>query len=405
MNGTVPMDLRVLSRSGPPVGLADGSLTVMSRETGGAEVGLDHLTSLGHNSQTLDTSRRSQTLERKLKRRKCVADNMTVPMGMTYLEARSVKQPTMADYTKRFHEFRAWADLHQLLLMKPEDLDLALVEFLQELFDRERGVNDGVRVVAACKFLPATHCKGARNQSSQGESRFEGLEFGRTTSAKDAHASGGDGSSSWNLNERVQDQHGYPDVLPIHHLSEARGMQLFDSQAVSPTARDGHPALQSLGHSPPSIGGSDSGENQHFRCVGDSGFRPMARRLSQKHDAREEAVRRLVDRLPCRISKSLQPRTANPEARQSGNDVVCHRHGGATHDVLSRRRSLLEVKQHGRWASDNSLKRYVKEARLQTEVAKVPEPIRLYGLHFLQLLPDLLTQARKVPKPPVGISL
>ena len=215
------------------------------------------------------------------------------------------------------------------------------------------------------QVLPATHCKGARNQSSQGESRFEGLEFGRTTSAKDAHASGGDGSSSWNLNERVQDQHGYPDVLPIHHLSEARGMQLFDSQAVSPTARDGHPALQSLGHSPPSIGGSDSGENQHFRCVGDSGFRPMARRLSQKHDAREEAVRRLVDRLPCRISKSLQPRTANPEARQSGNDVVCHQArrsnsrcavkeevflGGETTWKVGQRQLTQAVRQRGKTA-------------------------------------------------------
>ena len=40
------------------------------------------------------------------------------------------------------------------------------------------------------------------------------------------------------------------------------------------------------------------------------------------------------------------------------------RHGGASHDILSNRRSLLEVKRRGLWRSDASLKRYGKEAKV-----------------------------------------
>ena len=47
------------------------------------------------------------------------------------------------------------------------------------------------------------------------------------------------------------------------------------------------------------------------------------------------------------------------------------RHGGASHDVASKVRSLLEVKKRGRWISDNSLRRYQKSVVLLTEEARL----------------------------------
>ena len=78
------------------------------------------------------------------------------------------------------------------------------------------------------------------------------------------------------------------------------------------------------------------------------------------------------------------------------------RHGGATHDILTRRRSMLEVKQRGRWGSDASLKRYVKLARLQTELAKVPIQTRQFGLQVLHDLPAILSQELCPNLPPLG---
>jgi hypothetical protein len=49
------------------------------------------------------------------------------------------------------------------------------------------------------------------------------------------------------------------------------------------------------------------------------------------------------------------------------------RHGCAAHDLLSRRRTLLEVKHKGRLATDGSLKKYAKATRLQKEMDKLPQ--------------------------------
>ena len=49
------------------------------------------------------------------------------------------------------------------------------------------------------------------------------------------------------------------------------------------------------------------------------------------------------------------------------------RHGGASHDLLSRRQTLLDVKHKGRSATDGSLKIYTMATRLQMEMVKLPQ--------------------------------
>ena len=54
------------------------------------------------------------------------------------------------------------------------------------------------------------------------------------------------------------------------------------------------------------------------------------------------------------------------------------RHGGASHDLLTKSRSVEAVKRRGRWRSDSSLKRYGKETRILSELNKVaPQVIEL----------------------------
>ncbi len=55
-----------------------------------------------------------------------------------------------------------------------------------------------------------------------------------------------------------------------------------------------------------------------------------------------------------------------------GLSAYSPRHGGASHDLLTGSRSLQEVKRRGRWASDESLKRYGKETKLIEVMARVP---------------------------------
>lgn len=46
---------------------------------------------------------------------------------------------------------------------------------------------------------------------------------------------------------------------------------------------------------------------------------------------------------------------------------------------------------------------YVKEARLQSELAKVPQVVREYGTNILSQLPMLIAKPHMTPKPPFGI--
>ena len=88
--------------------------------------------------------------------------------------------------------------------------------------------------------------------------------------------------------------------------------------------------------------------------------------------------------------------------QELGVTLYTLRHGGATHDILARRRTMLEIKQRGRWSSDVSLKRYVKQARLQTELRKVSPQVKEYGALILKNLPCLLRNPKMTPPAPIG---
>jgi len=58
------------------------------------------------------------------------------------------------------------------------------------------------------------------------------------------------------------------------------------------------------------------------------------------------------------------------------------RHGGASDDAISKRRSLLEIKKRGQWRTDQSLKRYAKESKVSEELQKIPLAVLEYGRHI-----------------------
>ena len=75
------------------------------------------------------------------------------------------------------------------------------------------------------------------------------------------------------------------------------------------------------------------------------------------------------------------------------------RHGGASDDLLTRRRSHLAVKRRGGWATDASLKRYGKETRLLKEIGRIPPAGLAFGSHVSSNLPGVLRHT--FPLPPV----
>jgi len=72
-------------------------------------------------------------------------------------------------------------------------------------------------------------------------------------------------------------------------------------------------------------------------------------------------------------------------------DAVLYRmrHGGASHDIVSNQRSVLEVKKRGRWANDQSLKRYAKGVRLQKEELEAGQEAFARARKYFPRLPHL----------------
>ena len=67
---------------------------------------------------------------------------------------------------------------------------------------------------------------------------------------------------------------------------------------------------------------------------------------------------------------------------EMGVELYSLRHGGASDDFLTRRRTLPEIKHRGRWLADSSVRRYTKSARALKELEKIPAPA-LAAAHLL----------------------
>eukprot|EP00959_Pyramimonas_sp_CCMP1952_P165742 3464195-Pyramimonas_sp.AAC.1 len=77
------------------------------------------------------------------------------------------------------------------------------------------------------------------------------------------------------------------------------------------------------------------------------------------------------------------------------------RHGGASHDLLAKRRSPLEVKARGRWRSDAMMKRYGKEARALAELHKSPQAVLDFGSAVQANLASIVLEGVALPPAPV----
>lgn len=78
------------------------------------------------------------------------------------------------------------------------------------------------------------------------------------------------------------------------------------------------------------------------------------------------------------------------------------RHGGASGDVLCRRRSLLEVMCRGRWATDRTLRRYCKPGKLEYLMNKLSPHMREYSLWAERNIEAVIANNKAAKAPPAS---
>ena len=90
-------------------------------------------------------------------------------------------------------------------------------------------------------------------------------------------------------------------------------------------------------------------------------------------------------------------------AKDMGFSLYSLRHGGASDDLLSRRRSLDQVKAKGRWRSDHSLLRYAKATRLQKEMNRLDPAIVAFGTNVEKHFAQVITAAHDINRLPFRV--
>ena len=94
------------------------------------------------------------------------------------------------------------------------------------------------------------------------------------------------------------------------------------------------------------------------------------------------------------------------EASLLGGTDILHpepyalRHGGASHDALSKRRGLSSVKKRGRWRDDRSVRRYEKATVPLHELNKLHPNVIQFGRFIADNLGNAFRKILPIPQPP-----
>ena len=318
---------------------------------------------------------------------------------LTHLEISSVCQSTLIDYVTRLLHFCSWCQINQANWANHIQLDMNLVSFFEELFWKEASVSEGSKLMASLKFLYPQLTKTGN------------LGLPRTTRALLA----------WQKQRPSAQRVPLPWLcmcailgflihtgrietalcLLIQFITYMRpGVcdRLTVGQLVAPCAIAvrGY-ALWGI-HLYPA----------EYLTPGKTGGYDLAV-LLDTHLWLNPFLRTLIQGRPphsplwpvsgCRIRQDFMMAI---QYLKLGCLCPCRyslRHGGATHDLLSGQRSLIDVKARGHWRSDLSLARYAKPTRALKEMNMVPLSVLEYG-QFVEANLEAIFHHRQSAVPP-----
>ena len=318
----------------------------------------------------------------------------------SYLESIAIGKPAMETYRASLSEFIAWCRRLNLDWSSLAGLDHLLVTFMDELFFRGKASSEGSKLLAAVKhFIPTVS------------------RFGTESLPRSARA-----TKSW-----IKAAPGMQRLpLPLVLLCAMMGHMLFfrrfwtavkvfvqfrtymrpgicDSlkvfQLVPPSAAaGGHYARWGFLLNPVELGVPGKTGLWDQAVVWDTELW-MSAIFEQLHHQPQRA-----SLWPVNALETIDHFNEAVEALGLTNlhpTRYSLRHGGASDDILSKRRSIEAVKIRGHWKADTSLRRYGKETRVLAELRKAAPQVIEYGAEVLNDLEQLLVSRKPPRAPPV----
>lgn len=314
--------------------------------------------------------------ERTSKRAHFIQDRIQRPRfpGQSLLEQEAVTPAVGHDYQKRYTEFTEFAKRQRLPLRGAKKLDEALVSFLNNAFELGYDLSEATKFFAAVLDAhPGSGHKDTLPRSRRCLKGWHRLDPGKTRPPL-----------PWALVALI-----VIDMLQARALQVAALVLLMFTTYMRPGE-----AL--------SVRKEDlilpNRSCKHYSLNLYPDFRPERSKMGLADenillDSRQvpwlgDALHLLARKNDCALLEVTVTQLRNQwEATLlriglRGNHCVPYqlRHSGPSHDLLTRARSMLEVKMRGRWAADSSVKRYEAHARVGQEFQALPKKVQQKAL-------------------------
>ena len=282
--------------------------------------------------------------------------------GLSYLETRSVRPATLVDYQRRLHALTVWLGFNPVLMLNLVILDSLMVDYLEDLFDMGKGIDSGIRAIAALRFF---HPLIGRGQV--------GILTRAARALKGWHAAAPPLQRMPIPLEGWKGTDGPQTFSPVRLLSTTGGERRIEGQTAhsSPAGGSNRGRVPQLGHSASSQRGSPTRQDKRFRCVRDHRLGFVDGATAQNVGAEQGGERSTLARFARGDLQILHDGHISPQSRPHGVEPL----QSQTRGSYPRRASKTEVAHGG-------------EAARSLGIGYIGQAVREAGSHAVRVGKD-----------------
>ena len=316
-----------------------------------------------------------QRQERHVKRLRAVHGEKSL------LELASVRSSTREEYLRRLRGFYNFVGLHNLPLRSEADLDLALLDFSDEMYLNGEDSHAGEKLKAALEFERPEAARNGQLNLPRFKRALKGWRKLAPTQVR------------MPLLEFLKSS-----ISGVLMKMGEKEMALFNETSFSTYARPGEllaiypadvvPSNSSFSHDVIVLAPMERGETSkagvfdetlvlddvRMPCLG-----KLLVELSQKQIKKKGEDQPLWDFNASQFLRRWRKAVQILEVEDAAHSPYQNRHGGASRDCLLKLRSVPSISRRGRWASDASARIYSKPGRLQQIVNQYGRRLEAFG--------------------------
>jgi len=335
--------------------------------------------------------------EERVKQRRKAAATRATPENLSYLESVTIGPGTEVDYRRRLGYFISWARTNQADWGSYRQLDVVICQYFDERFFEGWTADDGAKLLGALAFADPNLCKGTASMLPRASRAVKGwTKVGPAEQRLPL---------PWCLLLVIMADmfhrclFAQPVCLLVQqncYLRPGEVVSMLVKQLVSPTAGALPPydrwAVNVAPFEllrPAKTGMMDESVTLDF--------------LEWAHPVFETLVRGRRGDEPlwpfdlAGLAAEFKLSVARVGLEHLRPTLYSIRHSGASEDYLRKRRSLEDIQRRGRWRTQASVRRYTKEAKLLSELHKVPTQLLRYADFLESRVSELFLTPSSVP--------